>query len=143
MKMRQRCGNPNNAAWRYYGGRGITVCERWQTFANFIADMGRMPTPRHTIERIDVNGHYEPSNCRWATMTEQAQNTRRNHLITLDGVTRTLSEWCALRGIFKQTLRHRLKAGWTIEQALTIEPNTIRPVARTNWHAKRGIQKAG
>ena len=120
MKMRRRCSNPNNVSWPNYGGRGITVCERWQSFENFIADMGRMPTPRHTVERIDVNGHYEPSNCRWATMTEQTQNTRRTRLLTLDGTTRHLNEWCALRGIPKSTVRNRLLNGWTVEHALTV-----------------------
>ena len=73
--MRQRCSNPNNIGYSNYGGRGITVCERWQTFENFLADMGHPPRGK-SLDRIDVNGNYEPSNCRWATSFEQARNKR-------------------------------------------------------------------
>ena len=78
--MRQRCLNPKHEKYRYYGGRGITVCERWKSFTNFMADMGEAP-PGLTIERINNDGNYEPGNCKWATMKEQRNNQRPKRVV--------------------------------------------------------------
>jgi hypothetical protein len=76
--MKQRCSNPRHPRFNDWGGRGIKVCDRWRhSFENFLADIGRKPTPEHSIDRIDVNGDYEPTNCRWATASEQMSNQRR------------------------------------------------------------------
>lgn len=120
--MIQRTSNPGHPSYRHYGGRGITVCSRWRdSFEAFAADMG--PTFRDglTLDRIDVNGNYEPSNCRWATRFEQQRNKRNNHVVTWRGRTMVLVEWAELLGLRYDTLRMRLREyGWPIERAFTV-----------------------
>jgi hypothetical protein len=116
-----RCHNPNTPRFADYGGRGITVCERWrESFENFLADMGLRPSPRHSIDRIDNGGNYEPGNCRWATRWEQMTNRRNNRLLTCHGKTQCLSAWAREVGISVNSLRGRLDAGWPLERALFI-----------------------
>jgi hypothetical protein len=119
--MIARCTNENHAAYPYYGGSGITVCERWLEFPNFLADMGEKPTGK-SIERRNYRIGYEPKNCCWATLKEQARNRRSNRLITLDGVTRTIAEWSEQTGIRQSTISWRLQAGRSAEEALSF-PN--------------------
>lgn len=116
--MLQRCNNPNTYNYCDYGGRGIKVCERWKFFENFFEDMGEVPEGK-SLDRIDVNGNYEPSNCRWATSSEQARNRRNNNFITYNGITKPLAEWAETLGISYSVLRTRLHRKWTIEEAFT------------------------
>lgn len=105
---------------RAYGRRGIAVCERWQTFENFLSDMGEPPTKRHSIDRINNDGDYEPGNCRWATQTEQARNTSTNTILEHDGRALTIAEWSEVTGIKEPTICVRLyELGWSVERALT------------------------
>jgi hypothetical protein len=85
LTMRSRCNSPRHPNWRHYGGRGIAVCERWNSYELFAADMGPKPSPKHSIERIDNDGNYEPLNCRWATQKEQLRNRRTTVRLVIDG----------------------------------------------------------
>jgi hypothetical protein len=116
--MKQRCQNRNYHSWETYGGRGITVCERWQKFENFLADMGEPPKGA-SIDRIDNNGNYEPSNCRWATPKAQQRNRRVTRMLTFEGKKQPLAELAERFGIQRRTLVARIRTGWTVEDALT------------------------
>lgn len=119
--MFRRCYDPRCKEYPRWGGRGIMICERWrESFANFIADMGRRPSPDHSLDRIDNNLSYSAENCRWATDAEQSRNKRTNRLITFRGETKTLVEWSEHLGISRCTLAARLdNLGWDIEAAFT------------------------
>lgn len=106
--MKQRCLNPNVAAYKYYGGRGVKVCDDWLQFSRFLADMGQ-PTPRAKLERIDNNGNYQMDNCRWATSREQSRNTRWNVILSFDGKTMCLKDWSIEVGRNYPTLLTRAK----------------------------------
>lgn len=117
FSMIARCANPARA---HYGGRGIRVCDRWSSFESFLADMGPKPSPKHSLDRIDVNGNYEPGNCRWATKKEQARNTRANHRLSAFGKTGTLADWSDWTGINPATISSRIHKGWSPERAVTV-----------------------
>lgn len=107
--MKQRCENPRAQAWKNYGGRGITVCKRWsESFENFLEDMGAGYQEGLTLDRIDVNGNYEPNNCRWITMKEQARNKRHNRIISTPWGEMTVAEASERSGIGVTTLLYRL-----------------------------------
>lgn len=116
--MKARCQNQNHREYPRYGGRGITVCESWILFENFLKDMGECPEGC-SIDRIDNDGNYEPSNCRWATDKEQARNRRSSRLLTVDGVTKTVAEWSEHENATKATnIYRRLDLGWSDAEAV-------------------------
>ncbi|MCE7937081.1 MAG: hypothetical protein DYG90_00475 [Chloroflexi bacterium CFX6] len=118
--MINRCERPQTREYANYGARGITVCPRWRSsFVAFYADMGPRPTPTHSLDRIDNDGNYEPDNCRWSTIRDQARNKRSNHRIAYSGEDLTVTEWAERTGIKDYTILRRLQKGWTPEAALT------------------------
>jgi hypothetical protein len=120
--MIQRCQDPARKDYYRYGGAGVTVCERWQSFNNFLADMGERPEGL-TLDRIDNAKGYSPDNCRWATPTEQVRNSSAVKPITIGGHTQIQSEWLAQSGVNTGTLWRRLARGWPLERALTTPPD--------------------
>jgi hypothetical protein len=130
--MKTRCYNEKNAAYEFYGKLGVTVCDRWlhgtsgkSGFEYFYEDMGPRPSPKYSIDRIDTFGNYEPSNCQWATDTQQARNTRKTKRIEFAGHRRNPHEWAAATGIKATEILKRLNRGWAVERALT-QPMRIR-----------------
>ena len=118
--MRARCYNPRNKKFPIYGGRGITVCNRWlNSFEDFYEDMGDPPTDKHSIEREDNNKGYSPENCVWATYKQQNNNRSNTVFITYKGVVDTLSGWADRLGMSRDTIKLRLRRGWSIEKTLT------------------------
>lgn len=117
-ELRARCRHPGHQAYRYYGGRGITVCPEWEDFTVFLHDMGQRPSSGHSIDRIDNDGPYSPANCRWATNTEQNRNKRGLRLLTVDGRTMSVTEWAEETGIARHNLYYRLDKGWPIKDVL-------------------------
>lgn len=122
--MMSRCYHPKNKYFKGYGARGIRVCNEWhdaKTFYNWAQNNGYKKGL--TIDRINNNGNYEPSNCRWATLKEQCNNKRTNRLITINGITHNLTEWATIAGLKKATLHARLRARWK-EENLLLPPKT-------------------
>lgn len=117
--MIQRCTNPNNNKFADYGGRGIKVCQIWRdSFEAFYQDLGPRPSPGYSLDRIDNNGNYEPGNCRWATQRQQCHNTRSNRNFMHNGETLCLAAWARKVGINYNTLRSRLRCGWSVNKTL-------------------------
>lgn len=125
--MMERTQNQNTKQYSDYGGRGITVCERWQKFENFLADMGGRPGKGYSLDRKENNKGYFKENCRWATRKEQNNNQRSNVSLTHNGKTQNVSQWADEMGMPAYVLRSRLNLGWPIEKALTtpIKSNKI------------------
>lgn len=117
--IKARCLNPKNPAFHNYGGRGITICDRWlNSFENFLEDMGRKPSKNHSIDRINNNGNYELSNCKWSSKKEQSNNQRINKIVTYNEKTQTLRQWSEELKIDYNTLFSRINTSkWSIEKA--------------------------
>ncbi len=127
LGMFSRCYNKNGKNYRYYGGRGIKVCERWHNFQNFLADMGHPPEGM-SLDRINPNGNYSPKNCRWATKEEQAQNRRNIKQLAFAGKTLCLQQWSDSIGIKLTTLYQRIYAyKWPLAKALST------PLGKSTW----------
>lgn len=118
-RMRQRCNDPNNHEWDRYGGRGIAVDHKWDDFAAFLNDLGRRPSPRHSLERIDNDAPYMPGNVRWATASEQARNKRNTRWVDHQGRRWCLADLAETYSVPYGRLRTRLEKGWPLERALT------------------------
>lgn len=135
--MKQRCKNPNNRTYPFYGGRGIKVCPEWDesyaAFREWAYSNGYFDTTDRsacTLDRIDPNGDYEPSNCRWVDMREQSNNRRSNHFVTYKGETHTIAEWSRIVGIRQETIYARIKYGWSPEKTLETPLGETRKVKK-------------
>lgn len=118
-----RCRNPTDKAYRNYGARGITVCQKWiDSFFAFLADVGSRPSGSHSIDRIDNNGNYEPGNCRWATFKQQQRNRSDNRLLTAFGKTMCVADWADESGLTAGLINCRLRYGWSHEEAVSKRP---------------------
>ena len=147
LQIRMWCKNPKNPGYANYGGRGITICKRWDDFANFIADMGKRPSAKHSIDRVNNDKGYSTFNCKWATSLEQGSNKRNNRKITLDGRTQTMAQWTREIGISAATIHARLARGDSIADALrpADQPRKItfkgKSQTVSEWSKELGIQE--
>ena len=123
VAMRRRCHEPGASNYRWYGARGVHICDRWMGtdgFKCFLEDMGESPSAKHSIDRFpDKDGNYEPGNCRWALPAEQSRNRTDNVVLTLDGRSMCVADWAAALNLSRYTLYRRVRLGWTSEEVLT------------------------
>jgi hypothetical protein len=120
QRMKARCLNPNSTQYKWYGLRGVTVCERWMdSFETFLADMGHKPSPAHSLDRVDTNKGYEPENCRWATSKEQQRNKRNNRRVTIGDTTQSLADWVDQTGSKYDTVLRRMQRGVDPREAMS------------------------
>lgn len=133
--IKDRCCNPKSKDWGRYGGKGITVCERWNnSFLAFLDDMGARPTPKHTVDRIDPHGNYEPNNCRWATPLEQNRNRRNTPKAEKGGVLLSFSELSERLGGNRKLVTCRVRNGWSVEKAIS---TPLVPPGRIRWRDRQ------
>lgn len=119
MNMKERCRNPHVKRYEQYGGRGISVCERWQSFEQFFEDMGDLPFSGAQIDRIDNDGNYTPENCRWTDRKQNSRNKRSNIVVEYHGRKMCAAELAELTNMHAGILRYRLRQGWTVAEAVT------------------------
>lgn len=127
--MIYRCHNKNSEQFKNYGARGIYVCDRWRSFENFLIDMGKRPVGKFSIERKNNSLGYSPENCKWGTQTEQANNRRSGRILTVDGESKTVSEWSRVVGIHFDIIHKRIARGWTDYDCVKIP---ARPKRKSN-----------
>lgn len=137
--MRERCRNPKCPQYPNYGGRGITICERWQTFEAFFQDMHEGYAAGLMLDRIDNDGPYSPENCRWASRIVSENNKRSNHRLTLNNETHTIAEWARIKGLTPSALQQRIASGLTIQDALT-QPPRIRKLSAETVREIRALE---
>ncbi len=131
--MKTRCHNKNSASYKNYGGRGVTLCKRWEIFENFYKDMGDIPRGK-TIERIHNEMGYSPDNCRWATQKEQANNKRNNVILVHNGESLTAAQWSDKLKVSRAAIYQRIEYGWSEEQIFTIPFNKTRGSIKSVTH---------
>lgn len=119
LGMKQRCSNPKKREYQQHGGRGIEVCEEWRnSFIAFFVHVGLRPNNKHSLDRINVNGNYEPGNVRWATQQEQIDNTRAVKMVTINGRTKSHAAWAREMGLAVGQITSRIKSGWSEQEAI-------------------------
>jgi hypothetical protein len=151
--MIERCTDPSQKHYKLYGGAGIKVCDRWLDIKNFMEDMGKKPTPKHTLDRKDSTKGYFPENCRWATPAEQARNRKSNILVELNGEKLCLKDYCLALNVNYNLVRRRLSEGKTLEEAVkpiqtaylskTLDPKEVKKLVDAGLTYKEVANKLG
>lgn len=139
LAMRARCRDPNNNRYHRYGGRGIMICTAWDNFETFLADMGERPSKQHSIDRINNDGNYEPGNCRWSTVEEQAHNKTYGIHVTHEGKTLSLLDWEKELGWPRETIRQRIKNGMTPLEAISTPKRQYKKTGYVNQFKDKPI----
>jgi hypothetical protein len=135
LTMKARCFNKSNRKYSRYGGRGVAVCDRWLSFELFLIDMGQPPGKEFSIDREDVNGNYEPGNCRWATQKTQQNNRVNNRILSFGGESLLISAWAEKTGIPHKIITQRIdRDRWPVERALTEKPHSRKPKQKGDRH---------
>lgn len=141
VDMKSRCSNGNDSRYQSYGGRGIAICERWSSFENFYADMGKRPSCNHSLDRIDNDGNYEPRNCRWATRGQQQANRRNTLTVTAAGINLPMSEWSRVVGVSYSALTYRRSAGWPDDEIIfgrgLVDMERLMPIITADMSRKK------